>query len=86
MKAQEMNIAMVEVLRQWDPFNQGEDFYGPEIADCMMAIRDIENSKDLARKIKEIYEFSFEESLASDECLKIAEKLLTIKNSASCSF
>lgn len=86
MQTQEMNLAMVKVLRNWDPFNQGEDFYDPEIADCMIAMRDIENSKDLARKIKEIYEFSFEEPLAYNECLKIAGKLLTIKNNASCSF
>lgn len=86
MEAQEMNIALVKVLRNWDPFNEGADFYDPEVADCMMAIRDLEDSKDLARKIKGIYEYSFEESLAYDDCLKIAKELLTIKNNASCSF
>ncbi|MGX2961453.1 DUF1871 family protein [Peribacillus sp. JNUCC 23] len=84
MNTQQVNMAMAEVLRNWDPFQQGEDFYEPEIADVLLAIRDIESGSELAGKIQEIYEFSFEQQLAFNDCLKIAEQLRNIKENESC--
>ena len=85
MDTQQMNLALVAVLQEWDPFKIGWDLYEPEIADTVVAIRDIDDPKELAEKIKSIYEFSFDESVQMDKCLEIAQKLLIIKNDASCS-
>ncbi|TKH06948.1 DUF1871 family protein [Peribacillus simplex] len=85
MDTQQMNLALVAVLQEWDPFKIGWDLYEPEIADTVVAIRDIDDPKELAEKIKSIYEFSFDESVQMDQCLEVAQKLLIIKNEASCS-
>lgn len=84
MDTQQMNIALVAVLQEWDPFKIGWDLYEPEIADTVVAMRDIDDPKELAEKIKSIYEFAFE-SIQMEECLDVARKLLIIKNDASCS-
>ncbi|WP_340372354.1 DUF1871 family protein [Peribacillus sp. FSL E2-0218] len=85
MDTQQMNIALVAVLQEWDPFRIGGDLYEPEIADTVVAIRDIDSSRELAEKIQSIYEFAFDESIDFDKCLEVAQKLLIIKNDASCS-
>ncbi|MBT2602855.1 DUF1871 family protein [Peribacillus frigoritolerans] len=85
MDTQQMNLALVAVLQEWDPFKIGWDLYEPEIADTVVAIRDIDDPKELAEKIKSIYEFAFDESIQMEKCLDVARKLLTIKNDASCS-
>ncbi|MCK1984786.1 MULTISPECIES: DUF1871 family protein [Peribacillus] len=85
MDTQQMNLALVAVMQEWDPFKIGWDLYEPEIADTVVAIRDIDDPKELAEKIKSIYEFSFDESVQIDKCMEVAQKLLIIKNDASCS-
>ncbi|MGE7905918.1 DUF1871 family protein [Peribacillus sp. NPDC094092] len=85
MDTQQMNLALVAVLQDWDPFKIGWDLYEPEIADTVVAIRDIDDPKVLAEKIKSIYEFSFDESVQMEKCLEVAQKLLIIKSDASCS-
>jgi hypothetical protein len=86
MNTQQLNFAMADVLRKWDPFQSGYEFYEPEIADVLLAVRDLEDRTKLAEKIQSIYEHSFETNPNFDECLKIADQLLMIKNEASCSF
>ncbi|MCP1492729.1 hypothetical protein J2Y73_002760 [Peribacillus frigoritolerans] len=85
MDTQQINLALVAVLQEWDPFKIGWDLYEPEIADTVVAIRDIDDPKELAEKIKSIYEFAFDESIQMEKCLDVARKLLTIKNDTSCS-
>lgn len=85
MDTQQMNLALVAVMQEWDPFKIGWDLYEPEIADTVVAIRDIDDPKELAEKIKSIYEFSFDESVQIDKCMEVARKLLIIKNDSSCS-
>lgn len=85
MDTQQMNLALVAVLQEWDPFKIGWDLYEPEIADTVVAIRDIDDPKELAEKIKSIYEFAFDESIQMEKCLDVARELLIIKNDASCS-
>jgi len=70
-----MNLALVAVLQEWDPFKIGWDLYEPEIADTVVAIRDIDDPKELAEKIKSIYEFAFDESIQMEKCLDVARKL-----------
>ncbi|MED3691213.1 DUF1871 family protein [Peribacillus butanolivorans] len=85
MDTQQMNLALVAVLQEWDPFQIGGELYEPEIADTVVAIRDIDNPQELAKKIKSIYEFAFDAPVMMEKCLDVAKKLLIIKNDASCS-
>ncbi|MFJ7745296.1 DUF1871 family protein [Peribacillus sp. NPDC097295] len=82
---QQMNIAFVTTLQEWDPFGIGGELYEPEIADTVVAIRDIDDLQELAEKIKSIYEYAFDEPVQLKRCLQVAQKLLIIKNDASCS-
>jgi hypothetical protein len=85
MTNQEMNIEMIRVLNEWDPFQIGEGNYDTEIADCIQAVHDIDQTEALAGKIQSIYEFSFEEFIPMDKCKTISKKLLLIKESGACS-
>jgi len=85
MNSQEMNLAFVRTLDEWDPFQLGEGNYDTEIADCIQAVHDLEDNKKLAVKIRAIYEFSFEQWIPMADCEKMAERLLEIKNSGACS-
>lgn len=85
MDTQQMNVAFVATLQEWDPYGIDGELYEPEIADTVVAIRDIDDPQQLAEKIKSIYEFAFDESIQMERCLQVAQKLLIIKNDASCS-
>ncbi|MFT8320086.1 MAG: DUF1871 family protein [Bacillus sp. (in: firmicutes)] len=85
MNNQEMNIEMVKTLNKWDPFQIGEGNYETEIADCIQAVHDTDNTNVLAEKIQSIYEFSFEEYIAIEQCIAISKQLLLIKDSGTCS-
>lgn len=67
------------------PFPDRMGSYEPEIADTVVALRDIDSPQELAEKIKSIYEFAFDETVKMEKCLEVAQKLLIIKNDASCS-
>ncbi|WP_100332109.1 DUF1871 family protein [Bacillus xiapuensis] len=79
-----INLELGRILRQWDPFQTGEDFYDTEAADVIQAVHQLDDQEKLALKIKEIYEFSFDEQLTLASCRQVAEKLLQVKNQSSC--
>jgi hypothetical protein len=85
LENQEMHIRLVIALNEWDPFKLGFGQYETEIADVVQAVHTSDNEEKLATRIQEIYEFSFEEIIPSDECAKVANQLLQIKHSGSCS-
>jgi hypothetical protein len=85
LEIQEMHIRLVIALNEWDPFKMGFGQYETEIADVVQAVHTSDNEEKLATKIQEIYEFSFEELIPNDECRKIANRLLQIKHTGSCS-
>lgn len=84
MQVQKMNLRLVDVLNEWDPFACGAGGYEPEIADVVQAVHDINDAEKLARRIQSIYEFSFEQIIPLAGCLKMAKTLLLIKNQDSC--
>ncbi|MGD6857789.1 YugE family protein [Bacillus infantis] len=84
MEVQVMHMMMYQALDQWDPFRCGEGNYDTEIADAIQAVHDFDSPDKLARKIQGIYEFSFESIIPLEQCKKMAETLLVIKNSGSC--
>ncbi|KAA0545395.1 DUF1871 family protein [Bacillus sp. BGMRC 2118] len=74
-----LNIKLYDFLLEWDPFKIGGDNYDPEYADVIGAVYLIDNEADLANKIQEIFEFSFEKLIPTEECLLKARQLLHIK-------
>lgn len=81
-----LNVKLYEILYNWDPFLIGAGSYDPEIADIIQAVTELDNVTLLVKRIQEIFEFSFEKKPSTEECLKIAQLLLNLKNEESCSF
>jgi hypothetical protein len=79
------NLQFVDLLNEWDPFELKNGDYDTEIADTIQAIHELDNPKALAERIQAIYEFSFEQIIPIEQCLKIAIELLLIKENESCS-
>ncbi|MFJ8267092.1 DUF1871 family protein [Peribacillus asahii] len=84
MDRQQMTLSLIRILQEWDPFEVGSENYEPEIADAVLAVSNIEDVQSLARRLKEIYEFSFDEPLDFQACLAVAEKLIMIRTNTSC--
>jgi hypothetical protein len=78
------NLQFVDVLNEWDPFKLKNGDYDTEIADTIQAIHELDNPEALAARIQSIYEFSFEEIIPLEQCIKIANQLLLIKDNDSC--
>ena len=78
------NLQFVDVLNEWDPFKLKNGNYDTEIADTIQAIHELDNAEALAARIQSIYEFSFESIIPIQQCLKIANELLLIKDNDSC--
>jgi Domain of unknown function (DUF1871) len=85
MDAHQINQLLLHTIRTWDPFGYGCDAYETEAVDVLQAVHDCDEPKMLAEKIQAIYEFSFEKVIPLHECVKMAQKLLAIKESAACS-
>ncbi|MGM0861198.1 DUF1871 family protein [Bacillus atrophaeus] len=75
---------MMKIISKWDPFKYGEEFYETEAVDIVQAVYVKENPQALAESIQDIFEASFEQILPLDNCMKVAEQLLIIKGSSSC--
>lgn len=80
------NLQLADMLLRWNPFHLKNESYDTEIADTIQAVHETDDREELARRIQQIYEFSFEEMIAMESCLQVADKLLMIKSSESCSF
>ncbi|WHZ02192.1 DUF1871 family protein [Neobacillus sp. YX16] len=78
------NLQFVDVLNEWDPFKLSNGNYDTEIADTIQAIHELDNPEALAERIQSIYEFSFESIIPMEQCLKIANELMVIKDNDSC--
>ncbi|WNV78935.1 DUF1871 family protein [Bacillus atrophaeus] len=75
---------MMKIISKWDPFKYGEEFYETEAVDIVQAVYEKESPQALAESIQDIFEASFEQILPLDNCMKVAEQLLIIKDSSSC--
>lgn len=84
MQTFEMNKKAVALLEQWDPFEVGQKAYELEIADVVAELHHLDHPTDLAKRIREIYEHSYELWIPIEECVQISYKLLAIKYEAKC--
>ncbi|QTD42683.1 DUF1871 family protein [Sporosarcina sp. Te-1] len=84
MQTIEMNKKAVALLEEWDPFDAGTHAYDLEIADVVAELQVLDHPTDLAKRIREIYEHSYELWIPLEHCMQIAYKLLAIKYEAKC--
>ncbi|WP_208528114.1 DUF1871 family protein [Jeotgalibacillus salarius] len=84
MDINEMNLKLVLILQEWDPFKIGEEGYDSEIADVIKAVNEFHHPTDLAKKIQAIYEASFKEWIPLQACTKVSYKLLAVKMEVTC--
>lgn len=80
----EMNRKAVKLLQLWDPFKLGTDAYDTETADVVAALQGIDHPTELAKRIQEVYEHSYEQWIPIDQCVQIAYKLIAVKYEAKC--
>lgn len=80
----EMNQKAIRLLKEWDPFQVGEDHYDTEAADVVAALHGIDDPSALAKVIQVVYEHSFEEWIPFEKCVSISYKLIAIKFEAKC--
>jgi len=81
-----INVRLMENLLQWDPLGYGVDAYETECVDVVQAVHELDDINKLAKKIQDIYEFSFEEFIPLSKCKEKATELIFIKNEEdSCS-
>ncbi|MEN2454309.1 DUF1871 family protein, partial [Bacillus sp. JR_15] len=52
MKDSQAVEEMIQLIKAWDPFQYGEDFYETEPADVISALYDAEDSLSLAKDIQ----------------------------------
>ncbi|WP_338750877.1 DUF1871 family protein [Bacillus sp. FJAT-52991] len=83
-KTVKLNIELGHILREWDPFAVGSGFYDTESADAIYAVHQLDDAEQLAARIKEIYEFSFDDKLSLECCRPIATRLLQVKHHSAC--
>lgn len=84
MEVQELNLQLVKILNEWDPFGCGDGEYDPEIADVISAVHEANDAHKLAIRVQGIYEHSFEELLPYEGCFLLAKTLLALKEQGSC--
>lgn len=79
MDAIEMNRKAIWTLQEWDPFNLGVDSYETETADVVADLQSIDHPSELAKRIQEIYEHSFEQWIPLEKCVEVSYKLIALK-------
>ena len=79
-----MNKKAIALLEQWDPFEAGTKAYELEIVDVVAELHRLDHPTDLAKRIREIYEHSYELWIPIEKCVQISYKLLAIKYEAKC--
>lgn len=81
-----VNVRLMENLLQWDPLGYGVDAYETECVDVVQAVHELDDIDKLAKRIQDIYEFSFEQFIPISQCKDKAVELMVIKNEEdSCS-
>ncbi|GAD12815.1 apc36109 [Geobacillus kaustophilus GBlys] len=84
MDGRQLNRLLLEWIGAWDPFGLGKDAYDVEAASVLQAVYETEDARTLAARIQSIYEFAFDEPIPFPDCLKLARRLLELKQAASC--
>ncbi|TFD95949.1 DUF1871 family protein [Jeotgalibacillus sp. R-1-5s-1] len=82
MNISEMDLKLMIILQEWDPFDKGEEGYDHEIAEVIQSVHELHHPTDLARHIQAIYESAFGQWIPLQDCTKVSYKLLAVKMDA----
>ncbi|PIC85615.1 hypothetical protein CSV72_12880 [Sporosarcina sp. P20a] len=82
MQTIEMNKKAVSLLKQWDPFQEGEYADGAEIAEIVTKLQHVDHPADLAKYIRDVYEHTHEIWIPLENCMDISYKLIAVKYEA----
>ncbi|HLR11626.1 MAG TPA: DUF1871 family protein [Sporosarcina sp.] len=82
MDLHEMNRKAVNLLEQWDPFQQEKEAYEETIKAVVEALDLHDHPMDLAKSMRMIYEQSFHLWIPIEDCVQVAYKLLALKYEA----
>ncbi len=84
MKESQAAAQIIHIIKEWDPFQAGPDFYETEAAEIVQAVYTEDDAGQLGKTIQTVFEVSFDHVLPLETCIKLAERLLVIKDSSSC--
>ncbi|ARJ38205.1 MULTISPECIES: DUF1871 family protein [Bacillales] len=82
MQTIEMNKKAVSLLKQWDPFQEGEYAYNVEITEIVKELHCVDHPADLAKYIRDVYEHTHEIWIPLENCMDISYKLIAVKYEA----
>lgn len=83
MQTVDINKKAALLLKQWDPFQQGEHAYDAEIADVVAELHQVDHPADLAKRIRNVYEHTHEIWIPLENCMEISYKLIAVKYEAN---
>ena len=83
MQTVEISKKAALLLKQWDPFEEGEQAYDAEIADVVAELHQVDHPADLAKCIRNIYENTHEIWIPLENCMDISYKLIAVKYEAN---
>ncbi|MCF7616810.1 YugE family protein [Bacillus sonorensis] len=84
MEESQAAVQIIQTVKKWDPFQAGQDFYETEAAEIVQAVYTEDDPEQLGKTIQAVFEVSFDQVLPLEDCIKLAEKLLVIKDSSTC--
>ena len=84
METEEITKKATVLLEEWDPFLAGAEAYKQEIAHVVADLHVLDHPTDLAKRIREVYERSYNLWIPIEECVQISYKLLAVKFEVKC--
>ncbi|MCD8914326.1 YugE family protein [Staphylococcus simulans] len=80
MEKNEVNIALYQLLADWNPMQfQDKTMGDAEVYEMMDAVHQAEDVDELAQKFQDIFVFSFEERLPIKACKQKADEALSLE-------
>ncbi|WP_246218247.1 DUF1871 family protein [Litoribacterium kuwaitense] len=79
-----MQEKVIHIVREWDPYGYGADFYETEPVDVLQALYEETDAHTLGRVIQRIYHQSFGEHIDQVSCFQLAQRLLLLKEASHC--
>ncbi|MEC3606153.1 DUF1871 family protein [Bacillus glycinifermentans] len=84
MEESQAAAQIIQMIKKWDPFQAGGDFYETEAVEIVQAVYTEDDPERLGKAIQTIFDVSFDKELPLEDCKKLAERLLVIKDSSTC--
>ena len=80
MANNDLNIALYQLLSEWNPMHFEDKTLGDaEVYDMMDAVHQLGLPREIARAFQEIYQFSFDEKISYGECLQKANEAVQLQ-------